>query len=92
MHETNRIFEQTPPPHFCLKVVVQKVGGVFSVVVQSLVVGRYGTSESSSVCLANTMGLCSTSSPTDILDTVWTVDISLLDVAHWHSLMLQVSP
>ena len=28
MHETNWIFEQTPPPHFCLKVVC-KMGGVF---------------------------------------------------------------
>ena len=29
MHETNRIFEQTSPPHFCLKVVCKKEG-VFS--------------------------------------------------------------
>ena len=29
MHETNRTFQQTPPPHFYLKVVCKK-GGVFS--------------------------------------------------------------
>ena len=29
MHETNWIFEQTPPPHFCLKVVCKKGGHVF---------------------------------------------------------------
>ena len=29
MHETNWIFEQMPPPHFCLEVVCKKVGCVF---------------------------------------------------------------
>ena len=29
MHEMKLIFEQTPPPHFCLKVVCKKGGHIF---------------------------------------------------------------
>ena len=29
MHETNRIFKQTPPPHFCPKVTCKKGGAYF---------------------------------------------------------------
>ena len=29
MHRTNSIFEQTPPPHFCLKVVCKKWSPIF---------------------------------------------------------------
>ena len=29
MHKTNWIFEQTPPPHFCLKVLCKKGGGAY---------------------------------------------------------------